>query len=219
MHSNEGPRFSGPDANRRSGPGGSGAGPSARTIRLRRPCKSLCLSIAALSMLASGVLDPGDHRALPPPHANRHRLCPVQRAIWLRLSPFCAISCVCSRSTAFGRAGCALVPPTARSTPPNGLEPCAPAQNAVRDVEHMVRLAVWQVPFQQMQPPVDLAHQPEPRDQPSHHPDPTEAHSADPGPDLKVDPAQPEHRLRPSSLTPSNARLWGAHTASWSDGS
>ena len=40
------------------------------------------------------------------------------------------------------------------------LEPHAPAQQVVGDVEHMVRLVVRQMPLQQLQPPVDLARQP-----------------------------------------------------------
>ena len=35
-----------------------------------------------------------------------------------------------------------------------------------------------------------------------HHPDPTETHRSDSVPDLEVDPAHPEHRLRPRSPTP-----------------
>ena len=61
-------------------------------------------------------------------------------------------------------------------------------------LSYMVRLAARQVPFQQMQPPVDLPHQPELRDQTPDHSDPTEAHRADPVPDLEMDPAQPREQ-------------------------
>ena len=82
------------------------------------------------------------------------------------------------------------------------LQPHAPAQQIVRDIQHMVGLEVGQVPLQQLQTPVDLAGQPQLRHQPPDHADAPEAHRVDPRPDLVADPARTEHRARPAAPPP-----------------
>ena len=82
------------------------------------------------------------------------------------------------------------------------LQPRAPAQQVVGDVQHVVRFVVRQVPLQQLQPPVDLAVQPQLRHQPPDHSDSSVAHRVDPRPDLVADLARTEHRLCPRPPPP-----------------
>ena len=76
-------------------------------------------------------------------------------------------------------------------------QPRAPAQHVEGDVEHVIRLMVGKVPLQRLHPRVHLPDESQPRGQPPHRPDAPVAHRVDSRPDLVVDPAGSEHRLRP----------------------
>ena len=82
------------------------------------------------------------------------------------------------------------------------LEPPASAEDVAGDIHDVVRLAVGEMALEEIEPIVDLTHQPDPVDQLADHSDPTEAHRPDPVPDLEMDLPRPEDRLRPTPPTP-----------------